>query len=78
VRYAPASGQLGEETQTPGQTGNFPHTRSNGEYVHPARNDPRTVDELIAAALMAPDYEDDGFWDVIAALHWRGSKEVLI
>jgi HEAT repeat protein len=53
-------------------------TASNGEYVHPARNDPRTVDELIAAALMAPDHEDDGFWDVIAALHWRGSKEVLI
>lgn len=37
-------------------------------------NDPRSDAELFAASLQA---EDDGAWDAVAALHWRGSKEVL-
>ncbi len=46
-------------------------------YDDPRRNDPRTVNELISAALIAPDAGDDGYWDVIGALHWRGSAEVF-
>jgi hypothetical protein len=52
-------------------------TASNSDYIVPGKNDTRPVDELVAAALMAPDRDDDGYWDVIAALHWRGSDEVL-
>ena len=43
---------------------------------HPARDDPRTVDELICAALCDPSYLNDG-WDAVVALHWRGTAEVL-
>ncbi len=41
--------------------------------ISPA-NDPRSVSDLLEAALQA---NDDAAWDAVAALHWRGSKEVL-
>ena len=37
-------------------------------------NDPRSVPHLIEATLQA---DDKAAWDAIAALHWRGSKDVL-
>jgi HEAT repeat protein len=37
-------------------------------------NDTRSVADLWEAALQA---DDDTAWDAVAALHWRGSKEVL-
>lgn len=37
--------------------------------------DPRSVDDLINAALTEVD--DDLAWDAVGALHWRGSREVL-
>jgi HEAT repeat protein len=52
-------------------------TASILEHDDLRRNDPRTVDELIAAALVAPDPENDDYWDVIGALHWRGTEEAL-
>lgn len=39
-----------------------------------AEFDPRSVPALFAAALQC---DDDNAWDAVAALHWRGSKEVL-
>lgn len=36
--------------------------------------DHRSVDDLLAAAMAS---DDDAAWDAIAALHWRGSKEVF-
>lgn len=45
-------------------------------YVDPRANDPRSVAELISAALMAPDSDEDAYWDVIVALHWRDTREV--
>lgn len=36
--------------------------------------DPRPVPQLIDIALAS---EDDGSWEEIAALHWRGTREVL-
>ena len=44
------------------------------EFAHP-RDDPRSVNELISAALSEPD--EDLAWDAVGALHWRGSREVL-
>jgi hypothetical protein len=43
---------------------------------HPGKDDPRTVDELICAALCDPAYLNDG-WEAVVALHWRGAAEVL-
>lgn len=37
-------------------------------------NDPRSISDLLGAAFQA---DDDAAWDAVAALHWRGSKEVL-
>lgn len=37
-------------------------------------NDTRSVPELFNAALQA---DKDAAWDAVAALHWRGSREVL-
>jgi HEAT repeat protein len=37
-------------------------------------DDPRSVSDLLEAAFQA---DDDAAWDAVAALHWRGSKEVL-
>jgi HEAT repeat protein len=37
-------------------------------------DDPRSVPELFDAALQA---DKDAAWDAVAALHWRGSNEVL-
>lgn len=39
------------------------------------RGDPRTVDELMTAALCEPD--EDHYWDAVCALHWRGTREIL-
>jgi hypothetical protein len=39
------------------------------------KNDPRSVDELIAVTLSEQD--EDLYWDVVWALQWRGSHEVL-
>lgn len=36
--------------------------------------DPRSVDELINAALSEPE---ETAWDAVGALHWRGTREVL-
>lgn len=44
-----------------------------GPVTSPA-TDPRSVSDLLDAALQA---DDDAAWDAVAALHWRGSKEVL-
>jgi HEAT repeat protein len=41
------------------------------------RNDPRRVEELISAALVAPNDDEDAYWDAIQALQWRGTREVL-
>jgi HEAT repeat protein len=41
--------------------------------ISPA-NDSRSVSDLFEAALQA---DDDAAWNAVAALHWRGSKEVL-
>ena len=38
--------------------------------------DPRSVDELLAAVLGA-DPDEDGYWDAIRALQWRGTREVF-
>ena len=37
-------------------------------------NDPRSVPDLFEVALQS---DEDAAWDAVAALHWRGSKEVL-
>jgi HEAT repeat protein len=47
------------------------------EHVDPLRNDPRSVDELISAALSDPNTYENGGWDAVVALHWRGTSEVL-
>ena len=44
--------------------------------IQPARNDPRSVDELLVAVLGLGD-EDDDYWDAVAALQWRGTCEVF-
>lgn len=38
-------------------------------------NDPRSVDELINAALGEPE---DTAWNAVSSLHWRGTREVLV
>lgn len=40
-----------------------------------SNDDPRSIDELFLAALCEPD--EDRAWDAVAALHWRGSREIL-
>jgi HEAT repeat protein len=40
-----------------------------------SRDDPRTVAELVRAALQSAD--EDEAWRAVRALHWRGSREVL-
>jgi HEAT repeat protein len=52
-------------------------TASILEHYDARRNDCRTTDEWITAALIAPDRDEEGYWDVIGALHWRGSEELL-
>lgn len=47
-------------------------------YVDLRQNDPRSVDELISVALSDPHTYEDGGWDAVVALHWRGSGEVLV
>lgn len=42
--------------------------------THP-KDDPRTVDALVNAALCEMD--EDAYWNAIVALHWRGNREVL-
>jgi HEAT repeat protein len=44
-------------------------------YHDPRQDDPRSIDELVSAALSECD--EDIAWDAVAALHWRGSAEVL-
>jgi HEAT repeat protein len=39
------------------------------------QNDPRCVDDLVTAVLAESD--EDLAWNAVAALHWRGSREVL-
>jgi len=39
------------------------------------REDPRSVDELILAAMCEQD--EDLAWDAVVVLHWRGSREIL-
>ena len=46
-------------------------------YVDPRQNDPRSVSELISVALSDPHTYENGGWDAVVALHWRGSEEVL-
>jgi HEAT repeat protein len=42
------------------------------------QHDPRSVDELFCAALTEqPDDEDEAYWNAIAALHFRGTREVF-
>jgi HEAT repeat protein len=43
--------------------------------AHEARNDRRTTQELIAAALTEPD--EDEAWDAVVMLHFRGTREVF-
>ncbi|HEY3964542.1 MAG TPA: HEAT repeat domain-containing protein [Planctomycetaceae bacterium] len=47
-------------------------------YVDPRQNDPRSVSELISAALGDPHTYENGGWDAVAALHWRGTEEALV
>ncbi|HEY3964918.1 MAG TPA: HEAT repeat domain-containing protein [Planctomycetaceae bacterium] len=47
-------------------------------YVDPRQNDPRSVSELISAALGDPHTYEDGGWDAVVALHWRGTEEALV
>ena len=47
------------------------------EHVELPKNDPRSVSELISAALSDPNTYEDGGWDAVVALHWRGTEEVL-
>lgn len=51
---------------------------SFSRYVDPRQNDPRSVSELISAALSDPHTYEDGGWDAVVALHWRGTEEVLV
>jgi HEAT repeat protein len=44
-------------------------------FHDPRQDDPRSIDELVSAALGECDQEKA--WDAVAALHWRGSAEVL-
>jgi HEAT repeat protein len=44
-----------------------------GPVISPA-TDPRSASDLLDAALQA---DDNAAWNAVAALHWRGSKEVL-
>src|SRR5438045_214528 len=44
--------------------------------VQDRKYDPRSVDELFTAALTL-SYDDERMWNAVAALHCRGSKEVL-
>ena len=45
----------------------------------PIKTDPRSTEELIQLALIAPEEDDDGDdrWDFISLLHHRGDREVL-
>ncbi|MBI3861092.1 MAG: HEAT repeat domain-containing protein [Planctomycetia bacterium] len=52
-------------------------TGLSAEYVDARRSDPRTIDELIAAALSDADTYVNGGWDAVVALHWRGTEEVF-
>lgn len=45
------------------------------DFDVPARRDPRPVEELMNAALTEPD--ERRAWEAVAALHWRGTAEVL-
>ncbi|QDT46220.1 putative lyase [Symmachiella dynata] len=40
------------------------------------KDDPRTVDDLMNAALIEND--EDIYWQAVTALHFRGTKEVLV
>jgi HEAT repeat protein len=40
------------------------------------QNDSRSVEELIDAAFNA--FDEDERWNAVAALHWRGTKDVLV
>lgn len=40
-----------------------------------SKDEPRSIDELFLAALCEQD--EDRAWDAVAALHWRGSREIL-
>lgn len=44
-------------------------------YIEPRQDDPRSIDELVNAALSECD--EDIAWDAVVALHRRGSAEVL-
>jgi HEAT repeat protein len=48
--------------------------RSYAVRMSSPANDPRSVSDLFEAASQA---HEDAAWDAVAALHWRGSKEVL-
>jgi len=48
---------------------------SAGPGTGDPKDDPRTVNDLITAALCEPD--EDLAWDAICALQWRGTHEVL-
>ena len=45
------------------------------EYWAEMRGDPRSIDELVRTALTEPD--ENIAWNAVAALHFRGTKEVL-
>lgn len=45
------------------------------EYWDEMRGDPRSIDELVTAALTEPD--ENISWNAVAALHFRGTKDVL-
>jgi HEAT repeat protein len=47
------------------------------EHVDPLRYDLRSVDQLISVALSDPNTYENGGWEAVVALHWRGSAEVL-
>lgn len=41
----------------------------------PGKDDHRPVDVLVNAALTETD--EEARWNIVAALHWRGTREVL-
>lgn len=45
------------------------------EYWAEMRGDPRSIDQLVTAALTEPD--ENVAWNAVAALHFRGTKEVF-
>jgi HEAT repeat protein len=46
------------------------------EYWEKMRSDPRSIDVLVATALAEPD--EAIAWNAVVALHFRGTKEVLV